>query len=172
MTLIMGAPSTDLPTVLRNLVAQGADPLFVGTIAPELWAASEDYGLDPVYVVAQSVQETGWGKWPAPAVIDARWRNTCGLKVRDQTLHPEVAASKPLAHQQFPSWRLGAIAHVQHLRAYVGVKFSAPVIDPRWDWVFGKHAARHWEDLSGKWAVPGEGYGQKVVAIGTKLIGA
>jgi hypothetical protein len=83
-----------------------------------------------------------------------------------------VAGSRPLAHAQFPSWELGAIAHVQHLRAYMGVKFRGVIVDPRWDWVFPKHQARHWEDLSGKWAVPGEGYGQKIVTLGNKLIGA
>jgi hypothetical protein len=36
-------------------------------------------------------------------------------------------------------------------------------IDPRWDWVFGKHQATVVEDLSGKWAPAGT-YGDSVVS--------
>ena len=168
----MGPPTADLNGVLKKLVVLGANDLFVGTIAPEVWRAALRYGIDPVGAVAQSAKETAYGKFGR--AVDARWRNTCGLKVRENNLFPGVTdGENPLAHAQFGSWQVGALAHAHHLRAYAGCPIEGePVLSPRYDFVIGQHRLLNFEDFGGgRWA-PAPDYGIRLVEIANKMIGA
>jgi len=165
---IIGPPSATRETVFKNLVAQNLTPLFIDTMAPELWEAAVWHDIDPVGVIAQSWKETGGGTFKG--AVRPGFYNTCGLKIRNLGILPEADGDKPLAHQMFPSWKIGAMAHVQHLCAYAGLTIESFElnVDPRWDWVAGKHRLENFEELGGKWA-PSASYGTELVAMARKL---
>jgi hypothetical protein len=57
----------------------------------------------------------------------------------------------------------GVIAHLEHLYAYASTSalpVSLSKVDPRFDLVT-RGIAPNWEDLNGRWAVPGNSYGQE-----------
>lgn len=164
--IIMGLPTASLAHV-RGKFSAGR---FRDEMLNPLWSAAANRGVDPVGVVAQSMKETATGQFGGQ--VKPQFYNTCGLKIRHLGLYTATDGDQPLAHQMFPNWEVGAIAHVQHLMAYAGVPVNhEPVVDPRYVWVIGKHSARHFEDLSGKWA-PSPSYGSELVAIARKLQGA
>jgi N-acetylmuramoyl-L-alanine amidase len=146
-------------------------------MAPALWAAGMEYGIDPVGMVAQSGKETGWGQYPG-AVRDWFY-NTAGIKVRyiDRVRAlvagitgvpvDQVSADHPLVHAQFPNWTVGAMAHAQHLRAYAGSQIVGLVVDPRYTLV-GPPYVSTWAGLGGRWA-PSATYGTEIEAIMERL---
>ena len=58
--------------------------------------------------------------------------------------------------------------HRQHLRAYCNAPVQDAIVDPRYDWVIGRHDAVHFADLGGKWA-PSATYGTEVENIMARL---
>lgn len=178
---IVGPPTaTEADTLLafRDQVAQRVPTDRVGqalAVATEIvtyeWAYSQAYRLDPVGVIAQCAYETGWLGFRGR--LDMRWRNPCGLKVRDpavvSTYLPDGGLDHPLAHAMFPSWAVGCLAHCQHVAAYAGTLgwSDLPVVDPRVSYVTPP-AAETWEHLGGRWA-PAVGYGQQVERVAAVL---
>ena len=69
----------------------------------------------------------------------------------------------------FATAQLGVRAHIQHLLAYSSTREpSEPVIDPRYQLVrdsYGTRTLGTWEDLNGRWAVPGYTYGQSILSM-------
>lgn len=67
----------------------------------------------------------------------------------------------------FDTSELGVLAHLEHLYAYAS-KNSLPTnlikVDPRFDLVT-RGIATYWTDLNGKWAVPGNNYGEEIIEI-------
>jgi hypothetical protein len=166
---IIGPPSADQARVAANLTAAGAVPLFLGQILPALWQAAVALTVDPVGVVAQSFKETGGGAFQGKVSPDAC--NPCGLKIRVLGIYgPPTAGDEPGAHAIFPSWQVGAVAHVQHLRSYAGWPVDGLIVDPRY--ALALKGPRDWcenfEDLGGKWA-PDLEYGRSVVYIARRL---
>lgn len=169
---ILGPPSADYDTVRANLVRKGAAPLFINDMLPALWTAARKYSVDPVGVVAQSYKETGGGTFKR--LVLPNFYNTAGLKLRHPNVSIGTAGEVTLAHSQFVSWAHGAEAHVQHLLAYAGTLdmsgASYLIVDPRAAFVIGKYQVATFEELSGKWAVPGETYGQELVELAEELM--
>ncbi|TCJ06343.1 hypothetical protein E0Y62_00620 [Cytobacillus praedii] len=59
----------------------------------------------------------------------------------------------------------GVRAQIQHLKAYANNEpLVTEKIDPRFDYV-KRGIAPYWTDLNNRWAVPGNGYGEKVLSI-------
>lgn len=169
---ILGPPTADWASVRPRLAQLGASELFAKDIAPAVWAAAVDYGIDPVGMLAQAAHETGWGKFGRATYP---WhRNTAGIKVRDLKALEALGVSgdnNPMCHAQFATWHTGAKAQAQHLWAYCGRHVPpADVVDPRYDWVVGKHSCVTFEDLSGKWA-PATDYGTRIVSFASQLQG-
>jgi hypothetical protein len=162
---IIGPPSVQSVDVLWSKLGD-ATAVFRQQIVPALWDAAVRYGIDPVGAVAQSYKETARGFFGGK--VSVGFFNPCGLKVRDQGLHPDLAGDLPLAHAMFPSWEVGAVAQVQHLRAYAGWPVDDLVVDPRYVWVIGKHRCETFQELGGKWA-PSPTYGTEIVAIANRL---
>lgn len=131
-------------------------PLFL-EILPILWNTALNNGVNPVLVVVQCAKETAYCKFSG--VLDASYRNTCGLKNTKGGLDTEADA-----HMKFKSWEEGALAQVQHLCLYAG-QYGYPVtnpVDPRhFKYLFGKCPTV--ESLSNNWA--GENYGKDLVAM-------
>ena len=176
MTVIMGRPSQTY-TELTAATPASASPLFVTGMMPALWSAGLRYGVDPTVMVAQAGHETGWGTFGR--AVRAAWRNTCGLKVRDTVavialLGEGISSEHPLCHAQFASWRVGAEAHAQHLRAYCQVPVDGLIVDPRYDVVVslwpGRRPCVEVADLGGLWA-PSPDYGRRVQATVDRLLG-
>lgn len=133
---------------------------------PALYRVAEDYGIDPTVMVAQSYHETGGGRFGR--AVTPEHRNTCGLQIRDPGGLPD---DHPDAHARFPSWQVGATAHAQHLYAYAGHALppGEENVDPRWDWVYGRHSVTTMTELGGKWA-PSPTYGNLVRDTALRLL--
>lgn len=167
---IIGEPSAPITRVAVNAHKLGAAPVFINDMMPALWDAALNYRIDPVAMVAQAAHETGYGNFTGK--ITAQFFNTAGIKVR----YPKLVATltnnpdedQSLAHQMFPNWEIGAIAHAQHLYAYMNKTVADPLVDPRFHYVFGKHFVVTVEDLNGRWATAAD-YGTNILLKADKL---
>ena len=173
---IIGPPSTKYRKILLTLGAWRrsgrVSDLFVDEMFHELWLTSERYHIDPVGVVAQSIKETGGGKFSGR--VPPLFYNTCGLKIRHLgVLGPSTDGDFALAHQMFPNWAVGALAHVQHVCAYAGWmpnEIDLPIVDPRYELVVtangttGRKPMEDWSELGGRWA-PSPTYGSEIETI-------
>ena len=59
----------------------------------------------------------------------------------------------------------GVEAHIQHLYAYAAdeeLPDGCELVDPRFQYV-KRGAAETWTDLNGRWAIPGDGYGESII---------
>jgi N-acetylmuramoyl-L-alanine amidase len=105
----------------------------------------KQYGIRGDIAFLQAVKETGYFRFGGD--VKASQNNFCGLG----------AVGGGAGGASFASPRQGAIAHLQHLHAYA-TKNPLPVgevvIDPRFDKVT-KGIAPYFEQLAGRWAVPG-----------------
>jgi hypothetical protein len=63
----------------------------------------------------------------------------------------------------------GVRAHIQHLKAYASKEpLNTKLADPRFNLV-RRGIAPLWTDLNGRWAVPGKGYGEKILQIHSNM---
>ena len=93
----------------------------------------------------QSCKETGNFMFIGGTAVTFDQNNFCGLGV----------TRKGLKGHSFDSPRLGIRAQIQHLKGYATTTpLVNPCIDPRYKYVT-KGCAPRFEDLAGKWAVPG-----------------
>lgn len=94
----------------------------------------------------QSCKETGNFKFVGGTAVTFDQNNFCGLGV----------TKMGLKGHSFSTPRLGIRAQIQHLKGYAT---SSPLkqacIDPRYKYINPKGKAPRFEDLAGKWAVPG-----------------
>lgn len=104
------------------------------------------YGIDQIRAISQSILETGWFKYQGSAVKPEH-HNYCGLGV--------TVNGKP--GNIFDTIENGVRAQLQHLFAY-GSKDALPtgenLVDQRFKYVT-RGIAPTWEELAGRWAVPG-----------------
>ena len=93
----------------------------------------------------QSCKETGNFAFTGGTAVTFDQNNFCGLGV----------TKKGMKGHSFDTPRLGIRAQIQHLKAYATTApLKNPCIDPRYKYVT-KGCAPRFEDLAGKWAVPG-----------------
>lgn len=170
MTPILGEATLPVEVAEAWAASRGATDEFVA-LAVLFWTYAPERGVRPEVAYAQAAKETGFGRFGG--VIDETFHNTCGLKTTAGGDNGD-----PNAHQAFPSWDAGVIAHVDHLALYAGAPgYPRSVVwrhsggsrvgvqtcatpDPRhFPELF--HDAPFCEDLSGKWA--GSTYGQSLV---------
>lgn len=106
---------------------------------------------------SQAIIETGFFKFGGDVTKDQN--NYCGLGT---TGGGAKGAS-------FDSPRLGVRAQIQHLKAYASTEnLKQSCIDPRYELVT-KGIAPNWEDLNGRWAVPGTTYGQDIINVFNRI---
>lgn len=154
-TPIEGRPYTDEETAVRWAQRQGASLRFRQNAAL-YWELAPERGIRPEVAYAQSAKETAYGNFGG--VIDASFRNSCGLKTT-----AGGDDGDPDAHQRFATWRQGVIACIDHLALYAGApgypRASTP--DPRhFPSVYA--TAPTVERLGGAWA-PAPDYGTSIV---------
>lgn len=124
------------------------------SLAALYWKIAPSLNVRPEVAYAQSAKETGFGRFGG--VINATYHNPCGLKTTSGGSN-----SDPNAHQRFPDWPTGILAHVQHLALYAGVTVKENIVDPRhFDFIRGR--AKTVEELGGNWA-PSKEYGKSIL---------
>ena len=115
-------------------------------------------GVKAEVVFAQAMKETGWLRFGGQ--VQAYQCNFCGLG----------AVNGGAGGADFSSYgsngvRIGIRAQVQHLKAYASAApLNQQCVDPRFDYVT-RGSAPMLQNLDGKWAVPGIGYGDGIVSI-------
>lgn len=117
---------------------------FDENIAKAFFLLAPKYKIDPMMAISQSIIETGWFKYNGSAVSPAQ-HNYCGLGV----------TSNGVTGATFENVEDGVTAQLQHLYAY-GCKeeLDEEILDPRFKYVT-RGIAPYWEQLAGRWAVPG-----------------
>jgi N-acetylmuramoyl-L-alanine amidase/LysM repeat protein len=105
----------------------------------------KEWGIRGDLAFLQAIKETGYFRYGGD--VKPEQNNYCGLG----TVGGGVAGAS------FPTPRQGVIAHLQHLWAYATTKAlptTEPLLDPRFGLVT-KGVAPTFEQLAGRWAVPG-----------------
>lgn len=114
-------------------------------------------GIRPDAAFAQALKETGYFSYGGTVTPDQN--NYCGLGTTSATIKGAY----------FSSARLGVRAHIQHLLAYSSVRPPRErIVDPRYSLVRSAYTTSTidtWQGLNGRWAVPGNNYGQEILQI-------
>ena len=114
-------------------------------------------GLRADLLWAQMVKETAYGMYGGDVLPEQN--NYAGIGA---TGGHEPGVS-------FPTAEAGVMAHVAHMVAYVypssPVSWAKATTDPRFDSVNPRGVASVLADLNGRWAVPGDSYGESIEDI-------
>ena len=157
---IMGTPLASQEQCVKYLLSVNPRPDI--SVSPQelvsyYYEEGAREGIRPDVAFAQALKETGFFRYGGTVTADQN--NYCGLG----TTSTEVKGA------YFPSSQLGVRAHIQHLLAYASTRKPVePVVDPRYQLVrssYGKRTLGRWEDLNGRWAVPGHSYGQSILSM-------
>ena len=124
--------------------------------------AASSEGVRPEVVFAQAMLETGWLQFGGS--VSADQCNFAGLGATS----PQVGGAR------FDNVYQGLLAQSQHLKGYAtGMPLNNVCVDPRYQILVDRGylgIAPCLEDLNGLWAVPGDGYGQRIAAIINRMI--
>jgi N-acetylmuramoyl-L-alanine amidase len=160
-TAIMGtaiADASQMGAYLRTINPQAPDysQLYLDI--------GQKYGVRGDLAFAQAIKETGY--WRFGGSVKSDQNNFAGLG----------AVNRNTSGAAFSSPEEGIEAQIQHLYGYA-TKDPLPegttIVDPRWNVLVQsglRGTAPYWEDLNGKWAVPGNSYGQDIVDIWQKIL--
>lgn len=156
--MIMGGAVATQEQCVRYLLSHNPYPKL--NVSPQELVAyyyeeGSRTGIRPDIAFAQALKETGYFRYGG-TVVPAQ-NNYCGLGTTSATVRGAYFATP----------RLGVKAHIQHLLAYASTeKPEDNIVDPRYDLVrnsYGQQTLTRWQDLNGRWAVPGVGYGQSIL---------
>lgn len=104
----------------------------------------------------QSIKETGWFRFGGQVLPEQN--NFAGIGATNNSPVGKGA--------WFKTARDGVRAQIQHLKAYANDEALVnPCIDPRFGLVTRGAADNQWTGLNGRWAVPGDGYGESILAL-------
>lgn len=131
------------------------------------------YNIRGDLAFAQALKETGYFQFYGR--VQAFQNNFCGLgasgieNTGEEALNgvePDRAAYIPGLHGlTFMTVADGVEAHIQHLYAYAAdeeLPDGCELVDPRFQYV-KRGVAETWTDLNGRWAIPGDGYGESII---------
>ena len=157
---IVGTPLASQEQCVRYLLSVNPYPNISVTpqeLVSYYYEEGKREGIRPDVAFAQALKETGFFRYGGTVTPDQN--NYCGLGT--------TSASVKGAY--FSTSQLGVRAHIQHLLAYVSTRSPAvPVVDPRYKLVrssYGANTIGRWADLNGRWAVPGNSYGQSILSM-------
>ena len=157
---ILGTPLASQQQCVNYLLSVNPSPAI--SVSPETlvsyyYEEGRREGVRPDVAFAQALKETGFFRYGGTVTADQN--NYCGLGT----------TSTQVKGAYFPSSQLGVRAHIQHLLAYASTRKPVePVVDPRYQLVrssYGQRTLGRWEDLNGRWAVPGHSYGQSILSM-------
>lgn len=118
------------------------------------------YGIKADLAFLQCIHETGWLRFTG--VVKPDQNNFAGLGATGPN-NPGLS---------FSSVKAGVEAHIQHLFAYATtypIPSGRTLYNTRFSLVT-RGSAPNWEDLNGKWAVPGNGYGENIVSMQKSIL--
>ncbi len=157
---IMGktqATAYQMDTFLRKVNPDAPD------VAQIYLEEGEIEGVRGDIAFAQAVKETNYFRFTG--IARPEWYNPAGLGVTGQK-----DSSGNYVGNKFPDWRTGIRAQIQHLKAYASKEpLKQPCVDQRFHLVT-RGVAPNWEDLNGRWAVPGTAYGQDIIKIWQEIL--
>lgn len=136
------------------------NPTFDTNIVTNYYSISKLYGVRADLAFSQCILETNWLRFTG--IVNKNQNNFAGLG----------AVSNNKSGESFPTMAAGVEAHIQHLYAYATTAdfpIQREIVDTRFKLV-SRGSAPNFEDLNGKWAVPGVGYGEAIVGIGKSII--
>lgn len=115
--------------------------------------AANAEGVRADVLFCQAMKETGWLQFGGSVKPEQ-----CNFGGLGSTGGREAGAS-------FDDVYTGLLAQAQHLKAYASTKpLNTTCVDPRFDLV-KRGCAPKLEDLGGRWAVPGVGYGESILSM-------
>lgn len=166
-TNIMGSSLADAELLASYYRATVGEKTYPSNVYKEKGAATIDdfcrilveeaeaEGVRAEVVFTQAMKETGWLRFGGAVKVE--WCNFAGLGAVNS--NPVEGAN------HFKDVRTGLRAQVQHLKAYASTEpLNNPCVDLRFDLV-SRGCAPNLEDLNGRWAVPGNGYGESLAAM-------
>lgn len=120
-------------------------------------------GVRPDVAFAQSLHETGHFRYGGDVLPFQN--NYAGIG----------ATGNKAKGASFNTPALGVRGQIQHLLAYATTRLPVePIVDPRYELLskipekYGK--IKTWQELGGNWAVPGVGYGEKILKIHREIL--
>lgn len=132
-----------------------------------------EYGIRGDIAFCQAAKETGW--WKFGGLVLPGQNNYCGLGATgaeatgEEDLHGadpfRVSYQAGMHGAFFRNPADGVEAQIQHLYAYActaPLPAGKSIVDPRYTLV-RRGVSPKWVDLNGRWAVPGEGYGESIL---------
>ena len=132
----------DCIKVIKKILANNTS--FDINIAKAFFKLAPKYKIDPLMAISQSIVETGWFKYQGSAVKPEH-HNYCGLGVTSNGVEGVI----------FDTIEDGVTAQLQHLFAYGSTnELDEIILDPRFKYVT-RGIAPCWQNLAGRWAVPG-----------------
>lgn len=156
----------------RNHPEQGFTP-FPEDIAELYISLGEKYNIRGDLAFAQALKETGYFQFYGS--VEPFQNNFCGLgasgieNTGEEALNgvdPTRVYSIPGLHGlTYLTVADGVEAHLQHLYAYTSTEDlpeDCELLDPRFGYV-KRGVAKRWVDLDGRWAIPGNGYGESII---------
>ena len=163
---ILGGPIATKKQCVEYISLRNPRPLITTSIDELVDAFYEEgikEGVRPDVALAQSLHETGYFRYGGDVL--SFQNNYAGLGA---TGNKEKGAS-------FSTPTLGVRSQIQHLLAYATVRLPVePIVDPRYEIItkipekYGQ--VKTWQGLGGNWAVPGVGYGDKILEIYREIL--
>jgi N-acetylmuramoyl-L-alanine amidase len=120
----------------------------------------KEYGIRGDIAFAQAMHETNFFRFTG--VVQPDQNNYSGIG----------ATGGGVQGARFSNPEEGVLAHIQHLYAYASTNplpNKHPLVDPRFNLVT-RGSAPTWVHLNGKWAVPGDGYGQSIITLYERMV--
>ena len=159
-TSIIGTPMATQEQCVQYLLRNNPHPnlsVSAEEIVAYYYEEGAREGIRPDVAFAQALKETGFFRYGGDVIPEQN--NYCGLGTTGGGVKGEF----------FATARLGVRAHIQHLLAYSSTRRpTTPVVDPRYSIVrqaYGSRTLGRWQDLNGRWAVPGNFYGQEILSM-------
>jgi len=159
-TSIIGTPIATQQQCVKYLLRNNPNPnlnVSAEEIVAYYYEEGRREGIRPDVAFAQALKETGFFRYGGDVIPEQN--NYCGLGTTGGGVKGEFFATP----------QLGVRAHIQHLLAYSSTRRpTMPVVDPRYSLVrqaYGSRTLGTWQDLNGRWAVPGRYYGQEILSM-------
>jgi len=157
---VMGGQQVPLERFLSVVVPR--NPTLGRDKWTTVWTAYRDAckseGVNQTLALVQMLHETNWLKFGGD--VQARQNNFAGLGV----------TGGGVAGLSFPDVPTGALAHVQHLKAYGSTApLASTLVDPRFRYV-KRGTAPTLKSLTGRWAAD-PNYGDKLLKLYRQLEG-
>ena len=159
-TSIIGTPMATQQQCVKYLLRNNPKPnlkVSAEEIVAYYYEEGKREGIRPDVAFAQALKETGFFRYGGDVIPEQN--NYCGLGTTGGGVKGEF----------FSTPQIGVRAHIQHLLAYSSTRRpTMPVVDPRYSLVrqaYGSRTLGTWQDLNGRWAVPGRYYGQEILSM-------